>query len=85
MIKPGALNERDPADATTLQIACHRAAKNYPGGITAIADLYGFNRNTFQQKINPNEPGCINLREFEAILKATKSPLIVDALAELLG
>jgi len=70
---------------SVLQIACHRAAKSYPGGISAIAQDYGFNAHTFQNKLNPNEPNCINLKEFEAICRATKSQLIIDALAELLS
>lgn len=71
-------------DPTALQLACHEAAKTYPGGIKAIASQNGFNAHTFQNKLNPAEPGCINLKEFEAVLKATRSQKIVEALADLL-
>lgn len=71
-------------EPSALQLACHRAAKAHAGGAKAIAQQHGLNANTFQNKLNPAEPGCINLKEFEAILKTTRSQLIVEALADLL-
>ena len=71
--------------ATKLDFACHTAAKRYPGGITALAHQFGFNPRTLQNKLNPYEPGCINLDEFRAILSATRDQAILDAIAELVS
>jgi hypothetical protein len=75
------LPEEEPS---ALQLACHQAAKTYPGGIKAIASQNGLNARTFQNKLNPAEPGCINPKEFEAVLRSTRSQQIVEALADLL-
>jgi len=71
--------------ATKLDIACHAAAKKYPGGITALANQFGFNPRTLQNKLNPYEPGCINLDELKAILSATCDQGILDAITELVS
>lgn len=73
-------NERAQLAHLNLKQAVHHAAKQYPGGIGAIAGTYGYNPHTFQQKINPSQPGCINLEEFVDVLSATRSPLILDAI-----
>jgi Phage regulatory protein CII (CP76) len=62
-----------------LQQAVHAAAKRYPGGIGSIAALYGFNPHTLQNKLNPAQPGCINIKEFQAVLTCTRSTRILDA------
>jgi len=71
--------------ASKLDILCHDAAKKYPGGITALAQRYGFNARTLQNKLNPSEPGCINLDEFTALLSATRDRRILDAIVELVS
>lgn len=64
----------------SLPQAIHAAAKRYPGGIRAIAALYQFNPRTLQNKMNPTQPGCVNIAEFEAVLTCTRSTRILDAI-----
>lgn len=66
-----------------LQQAVHHAVKEYPGGVPAIAGIYGHNANTLQHKLNPANPTWINLREFEEILIATRSALVLDAVGRI--
>lgn len=66
-----------------LKQAVHHAVKQYPGGVGAIAGAYGYNAHTFQNKLNPTQPSCINIDEFESTLQATRSPLILDAIGRL--
>lgn len=73
-------NERAQWAHLDLRQAVHHAAKQYPGGVGAIAGAYGFNAHTLQNKLNPTQPGCCNLEEFESVLQATRSPLILDAI-----
>lgn len=69
----------------TLQEAAHSAAKNSAKGIGGIARHYGFNAATFQNKLNPTQPGCINLRELTAILYETGSAEIIDTILRIAG
>lgn len=66
-----------------LKQSAHHAAKRYPGGVGGLAGAYGYNARTLQNKLNPTQPACINLDEFESILQATRSPLILDAIARI--
>lgn len=69
---------------SALHTACHQAVKGHPGGAAAIAERHGLNARTLQNKLNASDPQGLSLKEFEAILKSTRSQLIVDALADLL-
>jgi len=77
-------NELQTACAA-LQKAAHRAAKNSAKGIGGIARHYGFNSATFQNKLNPGEPGCINLWELAAILHETRSTEMLDIVRRIAG
>ena len=74
------IEQRIKRKPLSLQQAIHAAAKRYPGGICAIATLYRFNPRTLQNKLNPTQPGCVNIAEFEAVLKCTRSTRILDAI-----
>lgn len=67
----------------SLEQAVHFAAKNYVDGIDGIARAYGFNATTFQHKLNPVNPGSPNLKEFEAVLRATGSNVVLDAIGRI--
>jgi len=66
-----------------LKQALHFAVKRYPGGVGAIAGAYGLNASTFQNKLNPTQPSCINVEEFEMILQSTRSALVLDAIGRI--
>lgn len=74
--------EVDRAELAHLDLkqATHHAAKRHPLGIGGIAGAYGLNPHTFQNKLAPTQPSCINIEEFEMVLQATRSPLILDAI-----
>ncbi|MDB6061544.1 MAG: hypothetical protein JWM78_1647 [Verrucomicrobiaceae bacterium] len=78
-------NERAQWAHLDLKQAIHHAAKQYPGGVGAIAGAYGYNAHTFQNKLNPTQPSCINVDEFESILQSTRSALILDAIGRLVS
>lgn len=66
-----------------MKQALHNAAKRYPGGIRAIAALCGVNAHTLQNKINPSQPGCVNIEEFAVVLKCTRSSRVLDAIGQM--
>ena len=68
-----------------LETALHRAAKDYPGGIAALAGIFGRNAHTLQNQLNPTQGYPPNIEILEEILSATKSPLILDAIGRLAG
>jgi|GEM_PF-1931670 len=74
------IEQRIKRKPLSLQQAIHAAAKRYPGGICAIATLYRFNPRTLQNKLNPTQPGSVNINEFEAILQCTRSTRVLDAI-----
>lgn len=77
------IEQRIKRKPLSLQQAIHAAAKRYPGGICAIAALYRFNPRTLQNKMNPTQPGCVNVAEFEAVLKCTRSTRVLDAIGHI--
>lgn len=66
--------------------AIYHAAHHFPGGIPALAARMGANAGTLQNKVNPRFTTAMpTLRDLEAIITFTQSPLPVAALAELCG
>ena len=69
-----------------LDDAIYHASHNYPGGIPALAVRMGANAGTLQNKVNPNfATAHVTLRDLEAIVTFTQSPLPAAALAALCG
>jgi hypothetical protein len=48
------VNELCKREHRQLFLALHADAKTYPGGITALADEFGCNRNTLASQLNPD-------------------------------
>jgi hypothetical protein len=66
--------------------AIYHAAHHYPGGIPALAARMGANPGTLQNKVNPRfTTATPTLRDLEAIVTFTQSPLPAGAIAELCG
>jgi hypothetical protein len=66
--------------------AIYHAAHHFPGGIPALAAHMGANAGTLQNKVNPRfTTANPTLRDLEAIVTFTQSPLPASALAELCG
>lgn len=68
-----------------LEQALHRAAKAYPGGVAALAGMFGRNPHTLQNQLNPTQGYPPNIEILEEVLSATKSPLILDAIGRQAG
>ncbi len=69
-----------------LEDAIYHAAHNYPGGIPALAARMDVNSGTLQNKVNPNFPTAHStLKDLEAIVTFTQSPMPAAALAVLCG
>lgn len=69
-----------------LDDAIYHAAHHYPGGIPALAARMGANGGTLQNKVNPNFPTAnCTLKDLEAIVTFTQSPMPAAALATLCG
>lgn len=70
----------------TLPQALHHAARDYPGGATAIAAIDGGSSNTLNHKLSlTNKTHIPNIADLELILDATRDPRIVDALLHPIG
>ncbi|CAM3850916.1 phage regulatory CII family protein [Ectopseudomonas alcaliphila] len=81
--------ERAKRTLLTLPQALHHAARDYPGGATAIAAVDGaISASTLNHKLsltgtNPNHR--VNIDELQLILDLTRDPRIVDALLNPIG
>jgi len=70
----------------TIEQGLYWAAKDYPGGATAIAAVYGFNPNVLGNSLNPhNMQHKPNLKHFAAVLEVTKDASILNAVGQLAG
>ncbi len=47
--------DRAQREVLPLHLALYHAAREYPGGVKAVAAVYGLNPNTLQHKLNPAE------------------------------
>lgn len=75
---------RAEREVLPLPLAMYHAARDYPGGIKAVAAVYGLNATTLQHKLSPtHEPHRPDLRDLEAVLGATQDDRILDAIGEL--
>ena len=78
--------ERAQREVLPLNLALYHAAREYPGGVKAVAACYGLNPTTLQHKLSPTQATHIaNIDDLEAVLGATRDPRILDSLGELAG
>lgn len=70
----------------TIEQAMYWATKDYPGGTTAIAAIYGFNSAVMSNSLNVNNmQHKPNLKHFAAVLEATQDARILNAVGQLAG
>lgn len=68
----------------TIEQSLYWAAKDHPGGATAIAAIYGFNPQVMSNSLNVNNTQHKpNLKHFAAVLEATRDPRILNAVGQL--
>ncbi|WP_330114903.1 phage regulatory CII family protein [Pseudomonas sp. JS3066] len=79
--------ERARRTILTLPQALHHAARDYPGGATAIAAIDGdISPSTFNHKLSlTNTTHTPNIRDLELILDATRDPRIVESILRPIG
>ena len=78
--------ERARRSLLTLPQALLHAARDYPGGATAIAAIDGGNATTLNHKLSlTNTSHTPNIGDLELVLDATRDPRIVDALLHPIG
>ncbi len=83
------VTERARRTLLTLPQALHHAARDYPGGATAIAAVDGaISPSTLNHKLSltdANPKHRVNIDELQLILDLTRDPRIVDALLHPIG
>ncbi|AYF88638.1 hypothetical protein D6Z43_16335 [Pseudomonas sp. DY-1] len=79
--------ERAKRTILTLPQALHHAARDYPGGATAIAAIDGdINPTTFNHKLSlTNTTHTPNIRDLELILDATRDGRIIESILYPIG
>lgn len=78
--------ERAEREVLPLHLALYHAARDYPGGIKAVAATYGLNPTTLQHKLSPtHEPHRPALEDLEAVLSVTEDTRILDSIGEVAG
>lgn len=78
--------ERARRTLLTLPQALNHAARDYPGGGTAIAAIDGGNPTTLNHKLSlTNTTHTPNIADLELVLDATRDPRIVEALLYPIG
>ncbi len=76
--------DRANREVLPLNLALYHAAREYPGGVKAIAATFGLNPTTLQHKLSPTQPTHVpNLNDLEAVLGATQDDRILDAIGEI--
>lgn len=81
--------ERARRTLLTLPQALHHAARDYPGGATAIAAVDGeLKSSTLNHKLSltdANPKHRVNIDELQLILSLTRDPRIIDAILHPIG
>lgn len=78
--------ERARRTVLTLPQALHHAARDYPGGATAIAAIDGGNATTLNHKLSlTNKTHTPNIADLELVLDATRDRRIVEAILHPIG
>lgn len=75
--------DRAQREVLPLPLALYHAAREFPGGVKAIAAVYGLNPTTLQHKLSPTQPThSPNILDLEAVLATTQDDRILDSLGE---
>lgn len=70
----------------SVEVAIYRAARDYRGGITALALEMGVNYNTLAHKLNPQKKShVLFVDEMLAIIRITRDQRILQALGQRMG
>lgn len=78
--------DRAQREVLPLHLSLYHAARDYPGGIKAVAAVHGLNPTTLQHKLSPtHEPHRANIDDLEAVLSVTHDFRILDSLGEMAG
>ncbi|TFH84931.1 hypothetical protein EQG41_19615 [Billgrantia azerbaijanica] len=78
--------DRAVREVLPLNLALYHAARDYPGGVKAVAAVHGLNPTTLQHKLSPtHEPHRANIDDLEAVLATTRDHRILDSLGEMAG
>lgn len=80
--------DRAQREVLPLHLALYHAARDYPGGIKAVAAVYGLTASTLQHRLSPgptHQHHHIRIDDLEAVLGATRDTRILDSLGELAG
>ncbi|XKE45729.1 phage regulatory CII family protein [Halomonas organivorans] len=76
--------ERAQREVLPLDLALYHAAREYPGGVKAVAATFGLNPTTLQHKLSPtHQPHVPNIADLEAVLATTLDDRILDAIGEI--
>ncbi|GHC19305.1 phage regulatory CII family protein [Aidingimonas halophila] len=78
--------ERAQREVLSLNLALYHAARDYPGGVKAVAAVHGLNATTLQHKLSPtHDSHRPNIDDIESVLAVTRDPRIMDSLGEIAG
>lgn len=83
---PMSCTERAQRELLPLELSLYHAARDYPGGATAIAAVFGRNPTTLQHKLSPtNTTHHLNPQDITEVVEVTRDPRIVDSVIEAYG
>jgi hypothetical protein len=78
--------DRAQREVLPLHLSLYHAARDYPGGIKAVAAVHGLNPNTLAHKLAPTDTRHrLALDDLEAVLAVTRDHRILDSLGEIAG
>ena len=79
--------ERAKREVLPLRLALYHAGQDYrPGGIAAIAAIFGRSASTLQHKLSPTQTTHVaNPNDIEEVTTATRDPRILDSMCEAFG
>ena len=78
--------ERAQRELLPLRLSLYHACRDYPGGTTAIAAVYGRNPTTLMHKMSPTQAThSPNPDEVEEVISITRDRRIIDSVIEAYG
>lgn len=78
--------ERAQRELLPLELSLYHAGRDYPGGATAIAAVFGRNPVTLQHKLSPtNTTHHMNPQDITEVVEVTRDPRIIDSVIEAYG
>lgn len=71
---------QDEGQIHSVDLACYHAIHEYPGGVNAVAAVFGWKPGLLQNKINPTQTTHkLTAKELEAVLQLTRDERILMA------